>query len=240
MSKIETAVFLAAGLGSRLNGMNQNKPKGFLEIDGISLMERSVTKLQNAGIKRFFFGTGYSSEFYDDFTKNLNATCIKNEKYADTGSMYTLYNMRNQIDSDFLLLEADLLYDQSGLTALLEDGHVDAILASGKTSSGDEVFIETDHHSYLVNLSKDASVLKSIDAELVGISKVSLGTYYTMCDIAENLFPHRPKVDYEHVFVEVTRTQKMFVKKIENYVWCEIDDASHYQRAIEKIYPFVK
>jgi 2-aminoethylphosphonate-pyruvate transaminase len=240
MSKIETAVFLAAGLGSRLNGLNKNKPKGFLEIDGISLMERSVNKLINAGIKQFFFGTGYASEVYDDFTKNLTATCIKNEIYADTGSMFTLYNMRNHIDSDFLLLEADLLYDQAGLAALLEDGHADAILASGKTLSGDEVFIETDSQSYLVNLSKNASVLKTIDAELVGISKISLATYRAMCNTAEPLFEQRPKLDYEHVFVELTRLQKMFVKKIGDYVWCEIDDASHYRRAIEKIYPLVK
>jgi 2-aminoethylphosphonate-pyruvate transaminase len=240
MNKIETAVFLAAGLGSRLNGLNKNKPKGFLEVDGISLMERSVNKLINAGIKRFFFGTGYASQVYDDYTRNLQATCIKNEIYADTGSMYTLYNMRHHIDSGFLLLEADLLYDQSGLTALLEDGHADAILASGRTCSGDEVFIETDLQNHLVNLSKNASLLTKIDAELVGISKISLPTYQAMCDTAEILFEKQPKLDYEHVFVELAKYQKMFVKKIEDYVWCEIDDASHYQRAVEKIYPLVK
>lgn len=237
MGKIETAVFLAAGLGSRLKGMSGDKPKGFLEIEGVSLIERSVKKLQDAGIKQFFFGTGHACEVYEDFTRNLNATCIKNEIFADTGSMYTLYNMREQINSDFLLLEADLLYDRFGLTALIEDEHEDAILASGMTQSNDEVFIETDEKSNLVNMSKDRTKLNSIDAELVGISKVSLASYRKMCKIAEKKFFTKPKLDYEYVFVELSKKQEVFVKKIEDYIWCEIDDADHYQRALEKVFP---
>ena len=31
-----------------------------------------------------------------------------------------------------------------------------------------------------------------------------------------------------------------FVKKIENLVWCEIDDERHMQYAIEKIIPKIK
>ena len=62
MPKIDTAVFLAAGLGSRLKGLSKDKPKGFLEIKGKSLIELSVNKLLDAGIKQLFFGTGYLSE----------------------------------------------------------------------------------------------------------------------------------------------------------------------------------
>lgn len=237
MAKIETAVFLAAGLGSRLNGLSKGKPKGFLEIDGVSLIQRSVDKLLEAGIKQLYFGTGFASEVYEEFGEKYDAICIKNQIYASTGSMYTLYNMQDRITKDFILLEADLLYDKSGLAYLLDDKHADVILASGKTNSGDEVFMELDAKSNLVNLSKDPSVLKSINCELVGISKVSVDTYDKMCVIAESLFSSRPKLDYEHVFVELSKSQPMYVKKVEDYVWCEIDDESHYKRALEKILP---
>jgi len=240
MAKIETAVFLAAGLGSRLNGLSKGKPKGFLEIEGISLIQRSVNNLLAAGIKQFYFGTGFEAEVYEEFGKKYNAICVKNLIYASTGSMYTLYNMQDRITSDFILLEADLLYDKSGLSYLMDDAHADVILGSGKTNSGDEVFMEIDTKSHLINLSKDSSVLKSIDAELVGISKVSLDTYDKMCVIAEPLFSSRPKLDYEHVFVELAKAQPMFVRKVDDYVWCEIDDKSHYQRALEKILPKIE
>jgi 2-aminoethylphosphonate-pyruvate transaminase len=239
MDKIETAVFLAAGLGSRLKGLNNDKPKGFLEIGGKSLIERSVEKLLEAGITKFFFGTGHLDHVYLDFTKAYNAECIKNEKFADTGSMYTLYNMRNYIKEDFILLEADLYYDKFGLTELITDLHPDAILASDETNSGDEVYIEMDDLDCLVNMSKNPSVLKSIDAELVGISKVSYETYRKMCEKAEKLFPQNPKLDYEYVFVELSKKEPMFVKKIEDYIWCEIDDEKQYKRAVEEIYPLI-
>jgi 2-aminoethylphosphonate-pyruvate transaminase len=153
MPQIETAIFLAAGLGSRLKGLTENKPKGFLEIDGIALIERSVQNLLASGIRQFYFGTGFLSEVYEHFACGYNAVCIKNESYADTGSMYTLHNMKDYISNDFILLEADLLYHRDGIRILNEDPHPDAILASGKTYSGDEVFIETDSLSYLVNMS---------------------------------------------------------------------------------------
>jgi hypothetical protein len=31
----------------------------------------------------------------------------------------------------------------------------------------------------------------------------------------------------------------MFVKKIEDYIWCEIDDEKQYKRAVEEIYPLI-
>lgn len=237
MQKIETAVFLSAGLGSRLKGLGEAKPKGFLEIGGKSLVEHSVNKLLKAGIKKFYFGTGHLNHVYNEFATKFNASCIKNEIYADTGSMYTLYNMRNEIKDDFLLLEADLLYDQSGLEALISDEHEDAILASGKTNSGDEVYIEIDHDSNLINMSKDPKALNRLDCELVGISKVSSDTYRRMCIMAERMFLHNPKLDYEYVFVALSKSAPMFVKKIEDYIWCEIDDEQHYNRAIKHIFP---
>ena len=239
MDKIETAVFLAAGLGTRLKGLNIDKPKGFLEIKGKSLIELSVQNLLESGIKRLIFGTGYLDHVYVNFAKKYHAECIKNKIYADTGSMYTLYNMRDYINDDFLLLEADLLYDKSGLAMLIDDFHSDAILASGKTNSGDEVYIEMDSLDCLVNLSKNPAILKTIDAELVGISKVSIDTYRNMCSIAEKLFPQNPKLDYEYVFVEISKREPMFVKKIEDYVWCEIDDELQYRRAIDEIFPLI-
>lgn len=240
MERTDTAVFLAAGLGSRLKGLSENKPKGFLEIDGIALIERSVQNLLASGITKFIFGTGFLSDVYEEFAAKYHAVCIRNEKFAETGSMYTLYNLRAEVTSSFLLLEADLLYDPKGISILLNDPHPDAILASGKTNSGDEVFIETDTRSYLVNLSKNPSTLASVDAELVGISKVSFSTYTLMCRLASEIFPKNPRVDYEHVFVEASRIEKLFVRKEEGYTWCEIDDESHYQRALTMIYPLLK
>jgi 2-aminoethylphosphonate-pyruvate transaminase len=237
MQKIETAVFLASGMESRIKGLNENKPIGFLDIGGKLLIEQSVHHLKKAGIKNFIFGTGHHDQFYLDFAAKFNATCIKNELYAETGSMYTLFNLRDSIKDDFLLLETDIVYDQSGIEALKYDQHTNAILGSNKTNSGCETYIETDQLSNLVNISKNHSTFQTIHLEMVGISKLSYNTYRRMCNMAERMFLHNPKLDYESVFVSFSNNSPLFVSKIEDYLWCKVTNEMKYKLAVEIIFP---
>ena len=72
-SKITTAVILAAGLGTRLKHHTEAQPKGFLEVDGMSLIERSIEILVRAGISEIIIGTGYLYEHFDLLKKNIRS-----------------------------------------------------------------------------------------------------------------------------------------------------------------------
>jgi len=236
---IKTAVILAAGLGSRLKDRTKTKPKGFVEIDNKAIVERSIEKLINAGITTIIIGTGYLSEHYDRLKdKYPQIITCRSSKYAETGSMFTLYNLRELVKEDFLLLESDLLYDRKGLKELIDDARPDIILASGKTGSNDEVYIEADNNHNLVNMSKKADDLAQIIGELVGISKISMPTFGKMLAYAETQFEHGGnQFHYENDFVGISVGTKIYVKKIENYSWCEIDDEDHLNRALTLVYP---
>jgi len=241
MNTINTAVILAAGLGSRLKDKTKDKPKGFLQIDGLSLIERSMHNLIKAGITRVFIGTGYLADFFEKFSTHYDhISCVKNEIFATSGSMYTLFNIRDHINADFLLLEADLLYEKRGLQLLTADENADVILASGKTNSGDEVYIQADGNGDLVKMSKKAEDLGNIYVELVGISKISLPAYKKMCDFAFEEFKTNLMLDYEYTMVGISKDRKFKVLKVDDLAWCEIDDENHYQRAVQKIYPWIK
>ncbi len=242
MPTVQTAVILAAGLGSRLKDRTTYMPKGFLEIEGKSLIERSVECLLDAGIRRIIIGTGHVSERYDEFAGRFpQISCVRSDLYASTGSMYTFYNMRNIIDEPLLLLESDLLYHPSGLQALIEYPAPDVILASGTTHSGDEVYIETNEEGRLINMSKKPDELSRINAELVGITKLSPDTCRRMFDYCESVLESRPKLDYEHAMVAVSDEQHpVMVHKINQYPWCEIDDENHLQRALQQVWPRIK
>lgn len=236
---ITTAVILAAGLGSRLKDRTKDIPKGFLEIDGETLIGASVRKLLEAGINRIIIGTGYHSEIYDDFASHHpQIQCIKNEQYASSGSMCTLYCLKEALTEDFLVLESDLLYDKAGLKFLLDSPDKNVILSSGATQSNDEVFIEVDKMHNLVNLSKKREELGSIYSELVGISKISIEFYSEMCKAFED--SHNLKMEYEVGMVKASSKIPIKVLKIDDYVWCEIDDESHLNRAIAQIKDRVK
>ncbi|BCD62070.1 2-aminoethylphosphonate-pyruvate transaminase [Nitratiruptor sp. YY08-26] len=236
---IKTAVILAAGLGSRLKDKTKTKPKGFLEIEGISLIKRCIHNLLECGIEKIYIGTGYLSEFYDELAKGYSQIeTIKSDKYKTTSSMYTLYNMKDKIKEDFLLLESDLLYEKRALTSLINDDRKDIVLASGNTNSNDEVYIEVDENCNLINMSKNKEDLNFIYGELVGISKISINRYKDICRIFDSC--DNQKIDYEYILVESSKEKPIFVKKIDDLIWCEIDDENHLKRAINKIYPKIK
>lgn len=238
---IDTAAIVAAGFGSRLNELTAAMPKGFLRIGGQSLIERSIQALIDFGIHRIVIGTGYQSEHYDALADRFpELTTVKSEVYATTGSMYTLWNMREQLDRPFLLLESDLLYEPRALALLLADARPDVVLASDATHSGDEVYIETTDESGLVGMSKDRTQLSRVDAELVGITKISVETYAGMCRTMEAHMETRPKLDYEYALVEVAKTRPIHVLRADGLAWCEVDDAQHLRRANEQILPRVE
>lgn len=236
---VKTAVILAAGFGSRLKERTDLQPKGFLELENVSLIQRSVNNLISCGIEKIYIGTGYLSEVYEEFALDYpQISCIKSDKFKTTSSMYTFFNMREEVKSDFLLLESDLLYEKEAIKQLLADKNEDIILASGKTNSNDEVYIEADSDSNLIDMSKQKGKLKSIHSELVGISKITQARYKMMCDAFEN--QDNLKIDYEYIMVQTSKTSPFYVKKLNDLIWCEIDDESHLNRALKTILPRIK
>jgi 2-aminoethylphosphonate-pyruvate transaminase len=233
-SKLTTAVILAAGRGTRLRGTIADLPKGFLPLDGLPIVERSIRKLLDHGVTRIVIGTGHLSAAYEQLAgRYRQIDCVRNEAYASTGSMHTLSNLRASIADDFLLLESDLVYERRGLATLLADPHRDVILASGRTNSGDEVYLQVDAALNLVDVSKDASRLGGIHGELVGITKLSVGTYHHLCAATAG----RPKLDYEHGLAEIAGRHPVFVRRVEDLAWGEIDDEAQLQRILATVYP---
>ncbi len=237
--RVDTAVILAAGMGTRLKGYTQERPKGFLEIDGRTLIDRSIANLLNHGITSIIIGTGYFHEQFDDLRQKYpGISTLRNTEFATTGSMYTLYILRDLINESFLLLESDLLYDPVALELVLEDTHPDIVLASGATHSGDEVYIQHSSKNLLQNMSKDRTVLDHISGELVGISKLSKAALDRMVAFSELHFTAGNKtLNYEDALVGTAVNYDIFIKVIQDLAWCEIDDENHLQRALTQVYP---
>lgn len=236
---IKTAVILAAGCGSRISSKTKGKPKGFLSVGEDSIVEQSIGKLISCGIDQIIVGTGYGNEQYETLAKaNPFVRCEYNGKYAESGSMYTLYRLKKYLpDDDFLLLESDLLYEINSLKVLINDRCENVILASGRTESGDEVYIEADGNNNLVNMSKNQGNLSVIYGELVGLTKLSNTAYEHMCQYAEMVFRENLKLEYEDALVGVSKAIEIKVNRINELAWCEIDDENHLQRAIDQVYP---
>jgi len=238
---IKQAVIVAAGFGSRIKEKTVSKPKGFLELGGIAIVEWSVQKLLACGIEKIIIGTGYKAEAYNELAKKYPAIqTVFSADFETTSSMATLNVCAQFVTDDFLLLESDLIYDSIGLSVLINDNHENVVLASGATNSGDEVYIEAANDFFLKALSKNKAVLSSIYGELVGISKISKTLLCAMCEYYNKNRVTLPKLDYEHAIAACTAAIPVFIRKIEYYAWREIDDENHFDMAEKKIFPLIK
>ncbi len=241
--KPDTAVILAAGMGTRLRDSHTGMPKGFLQLGDKPIVAESIDHLRAAGIDRIIIVTGHLAEFYEELAaSDENITTVHNPAYAESGSMYSLWCARDQIDGSFLLLESDLIYEQRALDALM-NGPEEAILLSGKTNAGDEVYVETEGDfvaGHLYNMSKDADALGADPSgELVGITRISPELFRYMREYAEMEF-HQDnlRVDYEtDALVHAGRQMPIICPVIDDLIWAEIDDPAHLERARRTVYP---
>lgn len=235
---IKQAVILAGGMGTRLNKVTENMPKGFLEIDGMPIVEQSIQNLISEGVEEIIIGTGHCNEWYDNLVEKYKVIkTIKNDDYSDTSSMGTLEVCAPLIKDEFILLESDLIYDEIGLKVLINDKRDNVILASGKTNSFDEVYLDFDENNQLTKVSKDSSEVSNTNTELVGITKISKEILDKMVGWYKDNRNEYKKIDYENVLEILAKDNPIFVHKINHYVWAEIDDKRMFERAINEIYP---
>lgn len=239
----KTAVILAAGMGTRLKGKGELAPKGFLQFGERPIIEESIARLKRAGIARLVIVTGHLREFYDRLAAASGGfvETVHNPVYADSGSMYSLYLTRERVDEDILLLESDLIYEQRALDTLLASGAANALLLSGQTGAGDEVYVEA-KNGRLVNMSKDRTALRGdIAGELVGITRVSRALLAAMFADAERRFRTTRQVAYEtDCLVAVAKDSPVECIVVPDLLWSEIDDEAHLARAAQTIYPAIQ
>ena len=48
------------------------------------------------------------------------------------------------------------------------------------------------------------------------------------------------KIHYEEALVNIADKKSLYVEKVEELIWTEIDTSKHYKRAIDIIYPSIQ
>ncbi|MDE0950942.1 MAG: phosphocholine cytidylyltransferase family protein [Halioglobus sp.] len=121
--QISTALLLAAGTGSRLYPLTENAPKCLTMVNGMSILERMMITLNQHGFKRLIVVTGYLENHIKDFLGDqvggIKIEYVFSPLYKSTNNIYSLWMARKVINEPFLLLESDLVFDESLLSEML-------------------------------------------------------------------------------------------------------------------------
>ena len=134
-----TALILAAGYGSRISDVTTD-PKSLLTVNEKTLMQWHFNSLKAVGIKDVVVVTGYKREVLEDylgrFSDDFNVTFAVNDDFRVKGNTYSFFYGLEKVESDFLLFDADLIYDTEILKAYVNDSNANSILV-GESSIDD-------------------------------------------------------------------------------------------------------
>lgn len=241
--QVSQAVILAAGRGIRLGELGRVIPKGLIDLGGEALLDRSIRQLMAQGIERISIVTGHLAPQIEALAVRHGAgvQCIHNHGYETGGSFASMLCALAQPLDDVLLLESDIVYEARALEALQGAHWSDAILTSGPTAAGDEVWVATDGgrpDDVLSDMSKSRGAIRGgIVGELAGICRLSAPTLRALVNARDTLFRDAPSVDYESALVHVAPACGIRCVHVPDLIWAEIDTPQMLDRVRAEVWP---
>lgn len=154
------ALILAAGLGTRLAPVTNDIPKSLVPVNGKPILFRQIENLHENGITEITVISGYKAAILEKAVHGRwpDITVVESVDYASTNNMYSAYLGIRAMFPDkeikpFLMMNADVFYDASVITALLEDGSSNAVVVDiGRYI--EESMKVTEHKGRLTGISK--------------------------------------------------------------------------------------
>ena len=109
-------IILAAGMGSRLRPLTNDKPKCMIKLFNETLIERQIKIFHSCNINDITIVTGYRSEVIDIPDVNY----VKNENYETTNMNESLFCALEPSNSHVLVTYSDIVFEQKIIQQMLE------------------------------------------------------------------------------------------------------------------------
>lgn len=175
------AVHLAAGRGTRLRPLTDDRPKPLVELDGTSLLERNVRTLAEAGVDDQVVVTGYEA----DRIRDLGYDVVHNDRYDGTEMVYSLFRAADRFpeDEDLLVSYGDIVYDGNVLEAIRSCGAPLCVVVDLAWRSlwerrfeeplADAEVLRLDEEGRIAEIGAEPDEYDDVDGQYVGLIKVA-------------------------------------------------------------------
>ena len=111
------ALILAAGRGSRMGALSDDRPKCLVELAGCPLLERQIAALRRGGAQEIAIVRGYRGEMLDA----PGLTCFDNERWAQTNMVMSLATAAAWLRAGPVIVSyADIFYRSELVRALAQ------------------------------------------------------------------------------------------------------------------------
>jgi choline kinase len=236
-------VILAAGKGSRLNGTAGDRPKCLVKVGGLTLIERQIQILRDAGIDDVVVVAGCQASLVREAC-GPGVTYVENSRFAETNSLYSLWTARALLYEGFVVLNCDVLFHPILLDDLLATHHDAALLMAyhqpGDPPLGDEEMKVKVRGNRVLDISKTMDP-READGENLGIVKFGPASAPHLVTILDRIVAQGGLRDWApKAFCEFAQERPLHAVSTRDYPWIEIDFPEDYQRAIREVLPAIE
>lgn len=239
------AVILCAGIGGRLRPLTEDLPKCLVDVGGKTILESCLANLEAARIGEVVLVTGYKSELVERLALarcRTRPTFVYNGDYARTNTAVSLNLALKRVDSDFVLVNGDVLFDRGILDDLLRHPSRNCLAVDPDIAlDGEEVKVIA-RDGRVEKIGKDADPALSL-GEAIGLNKIGRDLIPELVAVYDELEGRGELGHYfEKGFDEIcgrggTDTRGFGVVLTGRRPWVEIDTLEDYERAVRDIAP---
>jgi histidinol-phosphate/aromatic aminotransferase/cobyric acid decarboxylase-like protein/choline kinase len=113
-------------MGKRLKQLTQNNTKCMVKVNGVPLINRTLSQLEKHNLSRIVIVVGYEGENLKEHISTLHVSTpivyVENPIYDKTNNIYSLFLAKDYLlMEDTLLLESDIIFEDAVLDSLTED-----------------------------------------------------------------------------------------------------------------------
>lgn len=106
------AIILAAGMGTRLRPLTNNRPKCLVEVNGVPMVERQIQFLNEIGVDDITLISGYKASSLDFLKNKYGVDIVFNDRFDSCNNINSLYIVRERFH-DTYVLEGDVYMDKN-------------------------------------------------------------------------------------------------------------------------------
>jgi len=208
-------IIVAAGPGSRLRPLTDEKPKCLLEVGGKTILQRALDALRKNGINDIVIVRGHKKDA-------INCPDIRyyyNLNYLENNILASLFYAESEMNDEFLFSYSDILFDEAIVRKLLQSKHDISIVV-------DVDWVKL-YEKRTLHPTDEAELVRVKDGKVIEISK------FMNPDVAHGEFIGLAKFSKKGAEILVRN-----YKRCRDSPWCGFKDSQRFHDAnsFEKAY----
>lgn len=108
------AIILAAGMGTRLRPLTNDRPKCLVAVNRVPMVERQIQFLKEKDINEITLISGYKAESLEYLKDRYGVDIVFNDRYDTCNNINSLYIVKERFH-DTYVLEGDVYMDKNVL-----------------------------------------------------------------------------------------------------------------------------